>query len=504
VKTITETLCSIAAQSPSRRAIVCGVDAWTYGELWARVTSIAGELAAAGVRCGDRVLLAAPSLPEYIAAYYAVHEAGGIAVPFDPALPGARLLQLAERTRPALAIAEDLAAAPGCPVLRLAQLGASDAAYRDPGHRDRDDVADLMFTTGTTGQPKGVCLTHGNLASAVRQINAVIGTESDDIEIVPLPLYHSFGLGRVRCCLSVGATVVLVKGFSLPGEILAAFERHAATAMAAVPAGLAVLLRFGERGLGAIAHQLRYIEIGSAPMSGEHKQQLKSLLPDTALFMHYGLTEASRSAFIELHRDAEHLATVGRATPGVAIEARDEDGHRQACGQPGVLWIRGPHVARGYWDAPELSAAAFVDGWLRTGDLGSVDERGYITLHGRQDDIVNVGGFKVFPEEVERVLARHPSVAEVACVGAPDPRGVAGSVLRAYLVAAQSGACVEDTELRDLASGELEPYKIPDSFQWVASLPKTDSGKLRRAAIREEVAHRPDEDMAVVSEIEYE
>jgi long-chain acyl-CoA synthetase len=374
----------------------------------------------------------------------------------------------------------------------IGELNGLPAQRRDFDPPALDSLAELVFTSGTTGRPKGVRLTHRNVAAAAAHINAVIGTTESDVEVVPLPLYHSSGLARLRCVLSAGGTIVLVQGFRLPGEIFAALEQHAATGLVGVPAGFAVLLRFGERGLGSFANRLRYVEIGSAPMPLEHKRMLMKLLPRTALFLHYGLTEASRSTFVEFHRDGAHPETVGMPAPGVRIEVRDENGKACGPGVRGVLWINGPHVTPGYWDDADLNAASFADGWVRTGDVGHVDEAGFIHVHGRYDDIVNVGGFKVSPDEVERVLAEHPAVSEAACIGVPDPRGIAGQVLRAFLVAATDHPLPSDAELSRWAAQHLEPYEVPAQYEWVSTLPRTDSGKLVRVALRKQAASKID------------
>jgi len=491
VQSVIETLGRRAALHPERDALIAGGRRVSYGELWARVMTAAHEFACCGVGRGDRVLLAAPSVPAFTYGYFATHLLGAVAVPLDPNAPKPRRDELIRRTAPKLAFSAE-----GEPhaefgqmraIAELDSLPVREAAFEAPA---LGTLADVLFTTGTTGRPKGVRLTHRNLAAAAHHINAVIGTTEGDVEVVPIPLYHSFGLGRLRCGLSAGATIVLVQGFRLPGEIFSALERHAATGLVGVPAGFAVLLRFGERGLGPFAEHLRYIEIGSAPMPLEHKRMLMELLPRTSLFMHYGLTEASRSTFIEFHRDSAHLETAGRAAPGVQLVVRDASG--KACGPAvrGTLWIGGPHVSSGYWDEPELSAATFAGGWVCTGDLAHADEAGFIHLHGRQDDMVNVAGFNVSPDEVERVLAEHPAVAEAACVGVPDPRGIVGQVLRAFLVAAADQPPATDAELSCWVAQQLESHKVPSQYEWVSKLPRSDSGKLIRAALRDPAASK--------------
>jgi long-chain acyl-CoA synthetase len=492
VQSVIETLGQRATRHPERVALLCGDQRVTFGDLWDRVVAAACYLSDCGVRSGDRVVLAGPSVPAFAYGYFATHLLGAVAVPMDPHAPAPRCDELIQRTQSVLAFGIDRSAqstAP-CPWKAIEELDALPARQRDFSPPVLDSLADLIFTTGTTGRPKGVQLTHRNVATAVSHINAVIGTAEGDVDLIPIPLYHAFGLGSLRCFLAAGATVVLVQGFRLPGEIFGAIQRHAATGMIGVPAGYAVLLRLGERGLGPFAERLRYIEIGSAPMPLEQKQMLMRLMPRTKLFMHYGLTEAGRSAFIEFHRDSAHLDTVGMPSPGVKVEVRDDSGKACDPGVLGVLWIGGAHVSSGYWNDAELSAATFANGWMRTGDVAHLDAAGFIHLHGRNDDVINTGGIKIVPDEVERVLATHPAVAEAACVGVPDPRGIAGQVLRAFLVATANQPPASDAELSRWVAQQLEPHKVPAQYEWVSELPRTASGKLVRAKLRKQDAFK--------------
>ena len=486
MRTVIEALGERAARHPERLALIVGDQRVSFGELWARVNAAACYISDCGVRPGHRVALAAPSSPVFVYGYFATHLVGAIAVPVNPNAPASRLNDLLRRTQPVLAfgMTDKIPAETPCPwksIDLLATLPSSQCSFDAP---DTESVADLIFTTGTTGQPKAVPLTHRNLATAATHIKAVIGVAEGDVDVIPIPLYHSFGLGSLRCFLATGATVVLVPGVRLPGEIFAAIERNSATGLIGVPAGFSILLRFGKHGLGKYSDRLRYIEIGSASIPIEQKRMLMTLLPRTSLFMHYGLTEAARSAFIEFHRDSSHLESVGRASPGVRVEIRDESGQPSSPGEPGALWVSGRHISPGYWDNPELNAKTFVDGWMCTGDVAHIDKNGYIHLHGRHDDMINAGGFKIAPDEVERVLAEHPAVSEAACVGVPDPKGISGQVLRAYLVVAEGQIQQPDAELSRWVARRLESYKVPVQYEWIPVLPRTESGKLVRTALR--------------------
>lgn len=474
-----------AAFHPVRPALIVGDEVVPYAELWARVQAVASEFARAGVVAGDRILLLGKSTPAFVYGYYAAHWLGAVAIPFDPHAPQSRRDELIDRTQPKLVFGAVDEPHPRLGRIRaLQQLCGLPGGAVDSAGPALDRLADVIFTTGTTGRPKGVRLTQRNIATAAGHINAVIRCREGDVEVLPLPLFAAFGLGRLRCGLLGGRTLVLVEGFRMPGEIFGAIDKHGAVGLSGVPAGFAVLLRLGARGLGALANQLRYIEIGSTSMPGDHKRALMAYLPKTELWMHYGLTEAARSAFIEFHRHSANLDSVGLPAPGVRISVRDDEGHALAAGAAGTLWIGGDHVSPGYWDDDAATARSFVDGWVSTGDVAFVDDDGFIHLQGRKDDMMKVGGFNVSPDEVERVLAEHPGVAEAACVGIPDPRGIAGEVVAAFLVATPGSAPASDGEISQWAAARLESYKIPAQYSWVSALPRTSSGKLLRRALR--------------------
>jgi len=496
-KPVVQSIRERAEAHPDRAALVRGAQRVTYGELWTAIVSGAAHLAGRGVRPGDRVIIAAPSTPAFVFAYFATHLLGAVAVPVDPNAHASRRDELIERTRASVAFG-----AKGEESELLARIHSIDEFAQLPKIADAPAFpalgldADLLFTTGSTGRPKGVRLTHENIAVSGAHINAVIRTPEGAAEVVPLPLYHAFGLGRLRCDLIAGRSVILVYGFRLPGEIFAAIEKHNAAGLVGVPSGFAVLLGFGKRGLGRYADQLRYIEIGSSPMPPAHKQELMELLPKTDLWMHYGLTEAARSVFIEFHRHRDRLHAVGLPAPGVEISIRGADGSVQGPGQPGMLWIGGRHISPGYWDDAELTEATFSDGRARTGDVACLDDKGFIVLQGRSDDMVKVGGFNVSPDEVERALSEHPAVNEAACVGVPDPNQVTGQVVCAFIVAADSQKLGENsdvptelaTALSQWVGAKLEPYKVPKVYRLVKTLPRTESGKLLRRVLRDSLA----------------
>lgn len=477
-----------AAAHPERLALVAAEQQITYGQLLQRVKGAALLMRSRGVEAGDRVVLAASASPSFVFGYLGCHYLGAIAVPVDPRISPPRLEDISAQARPKAVFL----ARPGSASRHNIEELSAERSTRapKPAAASANQIADLLFTSGTTGKAKGVMLSQGAIMAAAGYINAFIGNVAGDREVVPLPLSHSFGLGRLRCNLLAGGTLIVVDGFMSPGNLLAALTDWEATGFACVPAGFAVLFKTSGNKLGAFRDRLRYIEIGSAAMPLEHKRLLMSLLPDTRLCMHYGLTEASRSAFIEFHGAKDRLESIGRPSPGVELRIVDGQGRDCNPGQAGRVVIKSPAVMSGYWQDPEATRQAFLGDYLITGDIGHRDEDGFLFLDAREKELINVGGREVSPIEIETQLARHPAVAECACVGMPDPQGLTGMVVKAFLVARPDVEIPQSSVLAKYLRGRIEPYKMPRAFEWIDELPRTASGKLQRVELAERSARR--------------
>jgi long-chain acyl-CoA synthetase len=467
---------------PASLAVAYGTRGLTYGELWESVLRAATVLREHGVGPGDRVVLAAPREPEFLYAYFACHLLRAIAVPHDPDIVPSRLQRVIELLRPRIALTSRGArGTPTCGSVALAALTQAAGRPLDAFvEASPDDTADVLLTSGTTGMAKGVMLTHRNILAAARNINEFIANTAEDREALALPVSHSFGLARLRCQVLAGGALILTPGFQFPKQMFEAMRGWGATGFSFVPAAWAMLTRLTGARLAEVAPELRYIEIGSAAMPRTEKERLIRLFPHTRICMHYGLTEASRSAFIEFHQSRDRLDSIGRPTPNVEILIVDEDDRALGPRQIGRIGIRGEHVMGGYWDA---DAGARTQGaLLYSGDLGYRDEDGYLYLCGREDDVINVGGRKVHPTEIEEALLRHQQIADAICVGIPD--ALTGEAVGACLVAKGGQTELPGAEaLADFLRAGLEAYKIPITFQWVASIPRNASGKVERKAM---------------------
>jgi long-chain acyl-CoA synthetase len=478
-----------AEAKPAKTAIISEKLSVSYKELAAKVGSTAAAFVHKfGISAGDRIVMLAQSNADFVCAYLAAHSIGATCVPLDPHTSSERLSDILGRVSPRIVISESSIPQSGYDSIHFNDIVTNEKVSKISGANAdiaNDQTADILFTTGTTGYAKGVVLSHRAVAKACAQINEFIQLRSDAIEVMPLPLSHSFGLGRVRCVLSVGATLVLTPGFVNASRIVAALSKHRATGLASVPTGFAILLSDAGTALGQFADQLTYIEIGSSTMPMNLKQQLMRLLPNTRICMHYGLTEASRSSYLSFHEDKDKLDSIGRPSPGVRMRIADESGIEVDDGVEGHIEIRGGHLMSEYWQDEELTAKTLRDGWLSTGDRGLRTSDGYFCFSARESDIINVGGRKVSPHELEEILAGHPAVAECACVGIPDPQGLSGEIISAFLVADPRAVDLPKfSELAKLLRKRLEPYKIPRRFVWIDAIPKSSSGKILRRKLK--------------------
>ncbi len=479
METLLHHLLKIAKDHPDRIALRCGPESIRYKEFQARILGTAAHLRALGVGEGDRVLICGANTLAVPVLYFAVHALGAVAAPVAPDTPESVLAALANDAEARLAIVEKPVRQMPCPVVspRMVTEAASKDAIEPVCVPDA--IADLLYTTGTTGRKKGVVLTQANVLAAARNITEFVGSGPDDVEVVPLPLSHSFGLGRLRCMAVAGNTLILEPGVGTGATVVKRILDARATGLAVVPAGFDIMRKMTGDVLGQAREHLRYIEIGSAPMKPETRQWLTKLLPHTRICHHYGLTEASRAAFTEYHSDTHKSGTAGRAAPNVEIVVCDKNGRRLPAGETGEVVVRGGMVMQEYWKQPELTQEAFCSEGLKTGDIGYVDADGYLFLLGRRNDLINVGGRKVAPDEIEDLLRQLDGVKDAGCVGEPDE--LLGECVKAYLVADRE---IPRSEVTAFLRTRVEECKIPQWIERIDSIPRTNSGKIQRQLLR--------------------
>lgn len=460
----------------------------SYGELWHRCSRIAATLGKLGVGRGDRVLLVAPNLPQFVTGLRAIHAVGAVAVTVNTMSTGPELEYVAGDAQCSMALLWETAkeaAQHACGRLGIGTVGleqALDAGSSTSGLAEPVEVADeetavLLYTSGTTGRPKGAQVTHGNLAACARIFHEALAITGSDVLGTALPLFHIFGQGVILgVTLRAGATLALLERFD-PGEFSSTVARDRVTVAAGVPTMWNALLHSGADPQAFTS--LRLAASGGASLPEEVLRAFQERFGCTIL-EGYGLTETTGAAtFNGLHRPRKP-GRVGVALEGCEVRVVDDQDAELPAGEVGEVLIRGPVVMNGYWRRPEETESALRNGWLHTGDLGELDEDRDLRIVDRKKDLIIRGGYNVYPREVEEVLFEHPDVIEVGVVGIPDEHY--GEEVGAAVVL-RPGSDVSMAELRAWAKQRLSAYKVPHRLLVLPELPKGPTGKVLRRAI---------------------
>jgi len=460
---------------------------------------VAGLLKSKGFSPGDRVGIMLPNVPHFPVVYYGVLRAGGVVVPMNPLLKGrevefylrdpeAKLMfawhdfgevanEGAER-----AGAEAILVKPG----EFEQMLFEQEADHDVADRETDDTAVILYTSGTTGTPKGAELTHGNLGSNVDTIlTSLIEIQPDDVVLGALPFFHSFGQTcGLNSCVKAGGMLTLLPRFE-PDKALEIIARDKVTIFQGVPTMYVAILH-SDNADEADTSTLRLCVSGGSAMPGEVLRAFEDEF-GCKILEGYGLSETSPVASFN-HPDRERkVGSIGTPVKGVEMKVVDDDGNDVPQGEVGEIAIKGPNVMKGYWRKDDATAEAIKDGWFHTGDMAKIDEEGYFFIVDRKKEMILRGGYNVYPREIEEVLYEHPAVAEVAVVGVPDDK--MGEEVGAAVVLKKGEDCSTD-DLKSYVKEQVANYKYPRKIWFVDELPKGPTGKIlkREVEVPQEVA----------------
>ena len=483
-------------------ALIQGGRRLSYAELDALVSAVAACLVARGLEPGDRVAVYAPKTIEAVAAMLAVARAGGVLVPVNPILKaaqvahiladsGARLL-VTQRMRADQLIAADALGETGLLTIEDDWPSASATPAPDVAVA-ADDLAAILYTSGRTGLPKGVMLSHRNLLVGAESVAAYIGNTADDRILAVLPLSFDAGFSQLTTGFHSGASVVLLD-YLTPRDVVKAVERHGVTGITGVPP-LWIQLAEAEWP-EAVRASLRYLANTGGRMPVPVTRRLRALFPDAKLFLMYGLTEAFRSTYLDPALVDAHPESIGTAIPNAEVMVVAPDGSEAGVGEAGELVHAGPLVAQGYWRDPARTAERFrpAPAWSRyggiaawSGDTVRRDADGRLTFVGRDDEMIKTSGNRVSPTEIEEAAYATGAIAEAVALGVPDDRLGQAILLIANPAAGRSPEEAEAT-LRGAMAAALPAYMLPRSVVWRDALPRNANGKLDRAALRREHA----------------
>ncbi|MGK2948599.1 MAG: AMP-binding protein [Acidimicrobiales bacterium] len=495
-------LASIIEPHPAEAvAVISRGHTTTYGELRQQVAGLRGGLVGLGLEPGDRVGIVAANNWYFVVSYLAVLGAGCVAVPINPVSPapevahelaaiGARAVIAGPSARatvealdrsalPALAHVIGSGSSTAAGALLLDELVASDPVL--VVDREPDDLAVLIFTSGTAGSPKAAMLTHGNLLANLEQCQAHPGRAQtpDDVIFGVLPLFHIFGLNvALGLSLVAGASVLLVERFD-PQTALESIANHGVTVISGAPTMWAAWATLPGAPADAFSG-VRLAASGAAKLDPAIATAFRDRF-GLQVIEGYGLTEASPVVSSGTGFDAPE-GSIGVPLPGVQVRLVDADGHDALVGDAGEIWVKGPNVFTGYWNDPEATSGALTpDGWLRTGDVAVVDDDGFLFIVDRVKDLIIVSGFNVYPAEVEEVITSHPGVARAVVVGVPHPHS--GEAVKAFVVV-EPGHSVEEDDVIAHCEARLARYKAPQKVLFVDEIPQSTTGKVLRKALR--------------------
>ena len=480
---------------PDKPALVFEGTTYSYRQLDEAVNRLANSLQTLGVEKGDRVALFLPNIPEFIFGYFAAQKIGAIAVSVNAMLKrheveyivndaGANVLLTTASLRQEVVDADlpDLkhviiAEGPAGNDLSLEELMAKGDTLFKIAETDMHDPAALLYTSGTTGFPKGAVLTQMNIGSNSHSASNHSGVRPDDRLHLFLPLFHCFGQNYIlNGGISKCATIVLHRRFE-PEPVLEAIQKERVTLFFAVPTVFIYFLNMDTSGYDLSS--LRYCFTAAANMPQETALRWQEKF---GMIIHegYGLTECS--PFASYNHDFSHkFGSIGTPIENVDMKIADEAGNELPVGEMGEIIIRGPNVMKEYWRKPEATAAAIQNGWLRSGDIGMMDGDGYFYITDRVKDMINVAGFNVYPNEVEQIIYRHPAVQEAAVYGVPDP--VKGEAVHVAIVLKENVTATPE-QILDFCRANMAVYRVPRNVVFVDQLPKSATGKILKRILR--------------------
>ncbi len=495
-----------AQRWPDAPGLIVGARTYTFAEVWADARAAASAMLASGLRHGDRVAIWAPNTREWMLAALGAQTVGAAIVPLNTRFKGGEAADILRRARVKLLFApgdflgqDYRALIAGEALPDLAETIAIDTAWdafiaRGIGPHDRavdaafarvspDDICDIIFTSGTTGRPKGVLTAHCQVPQIFGDWAVRVDLRAGDRYLIVNPFFHTFGYkAGWAACLVRGATIVPMPTFDA-ADMVRQIEVNRITFLPGPPTIYQMLLQELAGDKPRDFSSLRVAVTGAAPVPPVLVKRMRSELGMSNIVNGYGMTECGAIAMTRQGDDAAVIATTcGFPLPGIEVRCVDDDGCDQPAGTPGELLVRGHAVMRGYLDDP-LATAEAIDpaGWLHTGDVGTIDARGYLAITDRKKDLFITGGFNVYPAEVEKQLCAHPAIAVAAVIGVPDAR--LGEVGKAFIVL-RPGALASESDVSAWARATMANYKVPRSFAIVADLPRNAAGKVLKTELR--------------------
>lgn len=488
-KSIVECIASHSYNQPNKLCLADSKKALSYSAVWSNIYGLSLHLKELGVKKGDCVVIECTQNADYMVCEFAIQLAGGVFVPLERNAAVARVAEIVGDVDAKLLIAKK-PIVDDVPFMDIATVEQYD--YKDEivleniVFPEADDTAEILFSTGTTGKSKGIELSHGNDFALAENVKYGTKMKPDNVELIPMPLSHSHGLRRTYGNMLNGSSAVFSNGVTLLKQVFDLMDKYHVTSMDLSPSNLSIIFKLSKDRLGDYADVMDYIQLGSAPLPENDKEHLARILPNTRLYNFYGSTEAGCSCLLDFNETSGKPGCIGKPAVNaqfiVVDENRNDITAKATFDEPGFLASSGSINMKGYWKAPELTEEAMADGFIYTKDLGYIDEDGYIYMLGRKDDVINYGGVKISPEEIESVVVKHPAIADCACIPVKDP--LTGQAPKLFL-AMKNGEEYDKKEFKAFLQEALDANKQPKFIEIIDQIPRTFNGKIQRNKLME-------------------
>lgn len=487
VQSIVEAVALHAQEEPEKLCIADGRNEWTYREYWEYISGYAKHLKLAGIKKGDCVVVRNSQDGNMLAAGMAIQLLGAVFVPLEKDVADSRILEIVKTVEAKYYIAAKVTEM-DCPQDRIDDVLSyrdKEADYVTFPFPEQGDTAEILFTTGTTGVSKGIELLHKNVVAVAENVIHGVEMEKDNVELIPVPLSHSHGLRRYYANMLNGSSVVILKSIVFAQAVFDSIRKYGVTAIDLVPAALTGFLRLTGDELGDYKNQIRYVQLGSAPIPEGDKETLRRLLPDSRLYNFYGTTESGCSCIFDFNAMHDKKNCIGRPTCHAKFAFVDENGMPFDASEdnPGFLACSGDMNMAGYYHAKDLNRETMKNGYIQTQDIAYCGDDGLIYLLGRQGDVIETGGNKVSPMEIEEIAINCEGVKECVCIPVDSP--VLGKEPKLYVVMEKEGI-FDESVIYQYLQERLESYKVPQIIEKIDAIPRTYNGKIQRKKLIEQ------------------
>lgn len=488
-QSIVECIASHSYNQPDKLCLADSKKSLTYSDVWSNIYGLSLHLKHLGIEKGDCVVVECTQNADYMICEFAIQLTGGIFVPLERNAAVTRVEEIISDVDAKLLIARKpiTDTIPFLDIATIEQFNCKQAInLTDVIFPVKEDTAEILFSTGTTGKSKGIELSHENDMALAENVKFGTKMKPDNVELIPMPLSHSHGLRRTYGNMLNGSSAVFSNGVTLLKQVFDLMDKYHVTSMDLSPSNLSIIFKLSKDRLEDYADVMDYIQLGSAPLPENDKEHLARILPNTRLYNFYGSTEAGCSCLLDFNETSGKQGCIGKPAVNAQFIVVDENRNNitdtATFDNPGFLASSGSINMKGYWKAPALTKEAMSDGFIYTKDLGYIDEEGYIYMLGRKDDVINYGGVKISPEEIESVVVKHPSIADCACIPVKDP--LAGQAPKLF-IALKAGQEYDKKEFKSFLQNVLDANKQPKLIETIDRIPRTFNGKIQRKKLME-------------------